>query len=185
MNDERSKLFRTAVGRFATGVCVIASHTERGPTGLTVNAFASLSLDPLLVIVCFDKSSRTLAAARESGRLSVNVLGAGQVDVATRFATKGSEEEKFTGVEWSERAGVPVLGGVVAWFAGPLRELLPGGDHLIGVVEVEEFESHAGEPLVYCDGQFAGLLHTGSVKYLVSDEQLIAPLDESWDASAE
>ncbi len=154
MNDERSRRFRTAVGGFATGVCVITSRTSRGPTGLTVNAFASLSLDPLLVIVCFDKTSRTLAAAQASGRVAVNVLAAGQGALAERFATKGSEEEKFSGVGWSEHAGEPVLDGVVAWFAGPLRELLPGGDHLIGVIEVEEFDATGGEPLVFHAGGY-------------------------------
>lgn len=146
------------MGRFATGVCVITSHTGRGPTGLTVNAFASLSLEPLLVIVCFDKTSRTLAAAQESGSVAVNVLAADQLALAERFATKGSEEEKFSGVAWSEQAGEPVLDGVVAWFAGPLRELLPGGDHLIGVVEVEEFEAPGGEPLVFHDGTYSRVM---------------------------
>lgn len=155
MNDDRSRQFRSAVGRFATGVCVITSYSEQGPTGLTVNAFTSLSLDPLLVIVCFDKSSRTLAAAQRTGRLAVNVLARDQVEIANRFATKGSEEEKFTGVEWQERAGAPTIENTVAWFAGPLRELLPGGDHLIGVVEVEEFGAGAGEPLLYCDGHYS------------------------------
>jgi 3-hydroxy-9,10-secoandrosta-1,3,5(10)-triene-9,17-dione monooxygenase reductase component len=155
--EDASSRFRAAVGRFATGVCVITSHSEGGPTGLTLNAFASLSLDPLLVVVCFDKTSRTLAAARRFGRVGVNVLAADQDELARRFAGKGTEEEKFAGVAWRERDGVPALDGAVAWLAGPLRELLPGGDHLIGVIEAEQFDAGDGEPLVFCDGRYTRL----------------------------
>lgn len=159
--SDRIRDFRTAISNFATGVCVITSHGQAGPTGLTVNAFSSLSLDPLLVIVCFDKTSRTLAAAQRSGRVAVNVLAADQVAISNRFATKGSEEEKFTGLAWTEHAGTPVLDGTVAWFAGPLRELLPGGDHLIGVVEVEEFAAPGGEPLAFHAGEYARVERLG------------------------
>lgn len=159
VNDDLTTRFRTAVGRFATGVCVITAHGPDGPAGLTLNAFTSLSLDPLLVIVCLDKNSRTLAAARNTGRVAVNVLAADQGHLATGFAGKESHTDKFAGVGWSERAGVPVLDGVVAWFAGPVRELLPGGDHLIGVIEVEEFESGPdGEPLVFVDGSYMSVM---------------------------
>jgi 3-hydroxy-9,10-secoandrosta-1,3,5(10)-triene-9,17-dione monooxygenase reductase component len=158
VNDDLTTRFRSAVGRFATGVCVITAHAQDGPAGLTLNAFTSLSLDPLLVVVCFDKNSRTLAAARNTGRVAVNVLSSGQADLATAFAGKESHTEKFAGVRWSLQAGVPVLDGVVAWFAGPVRELLPGGDHLIGVIEVEAFGHDAAvDPLLFADGRYATL----------------------------
>ncbi len=155
--EDASSRFRAAVGRFATGVCVITSHSDNGPTGLTLNAFASLSLEPLLLVVCFDKTSRTLAAARHYGRVGVNVLAADQEELALRFAGKGTEDEKFAGLAWRDEGGVPVLDGVAAWLTGPLRELLPGGDHLIGVVEAERFETGSGEPLVFCDGRYTRL----------------------------
>lgn len=150
--------FRSAIGHFATGVCIVTSFSENGPTGMTANAITSLSLDPLLMIVCFDRTARTRVAAESSGRVAVNILAAGQEDLSKVFASKGTEEEKFAGVSWSERAGAPVLDGTLAWFAGSLTDLRPGGDHEIGIVAVEEFAADGGEPLLYHQGAYARIL---------------------------
>lgn len=159
MNQEAEiRRFRDAIGHFATGVCIVTAFSENGPTGMTANAITSLSLDPLLMVVCFDRTARTRVAAEASGRVAVNVLAAGQEDLSKVFASKASEEEKFSGVEWSEQSGVPVLGGSLAWFAGALTDLRPGGDHEIGIVAVEQFKSLGGDPLVYHRGAYSRLL---------------------------
>ena len=152
--------FRDATGHFATGVCVVTSFSDDGPRGMTASAFASLSLDPLLVIVCFDRGARTLAAVQRTQKVGINILAADQLALAEVFASKSDEAAKFDGVGWSEQAGTPMLDGVVAWLGGPLRELIPGGDHLIGVVEVEDIQSPGGEPLLYYRGGYAGLSRT-------------------------
>jgi len=139
------------MGQFATGVAVV---TTRGPAGLTTNAFSSLSLDPPLVLVCLDLESRTLAAVREHMRLAVNVLAADQEELAVRFAGKSSHAEKFTDVGWREEDGVPVLDGVVAWVAGPVTELVAGGDHVIAIVEAEAVGAPGGEPLLFHGGAY-------------------------------
>ena len=139
------------MGQFATGVAVV---TTRGPAGLTTNAFTSLSLDPMLVLVCLDLGSRTLAAVRESERLAVNVLAAGQRELAVRFAGKASHAEKFRDVPWREEAEVPVLEGTVAWVAGPVREIVPGGDHVIAIVAVEAGDAPGGRPLLFHEGAY-------------------------------
>jgi 3-hydroxy-9,10-secoandrosta-1,3,5(10)-triene-9,17-dione monooxygenase reductase component len=139
------------MGQFATGVAVV---TTRGPAGLTTNAFTSLSLEPALVLVCLDLESRTLAAVREHGRLAVNVLAADQQDVAVKFAGKSSHEEKFQDVAWREEAGLPVLDGAVAWVAGPVRELIPGGDHVIAITEAEALAAPGGDPLLFHAGAY-------------------------------
>ena len=139
------------MGQFATGVAVV---TARGPAGLTTNAFSSLSLDPALVLVCLDLDSRTLAAVREHRRLAVNVLAAGQRDLAVRFAGKGSHAEKFEDVPWQEESGVPVLDGTVAWVAGAVTELVPGGDHVIAIVAAEAVGAPGGEPLLFHAGAY-------------------------------
>lgn len=157
MSELERAEFRAAAGHFATGVTVITGAGENGPTGMTANAFTSLSLDPPLVIVCFDLTARTLGAVRRSGRVGINVLAAGQEAISTAFASKASEAEKFEGVGWHEHAGAPILDGVVAWFAGGVKELLPGGDHLIGVIEVEELGAPGGEPLIFHRGGYASL----------------------------
>lgn len=152
------KGFRDAIGHFATGVCVVTAFSENGPTGMTANAITSLSLDPLLMIVCFDRTARTRNAAAASGRVAVNVLSAEQEDLSKVFASKADEAEKFAGVTWSEQAGAPVIDGTTAWFAGALTDLHPGGDHEIGIVAVEQFGADGGEPLLYHRGAYARLM---------------------------
>lgn len=149
--------YRDAIGSFTTGVAVITSIGENGPSGLTASAVCSLSIDPLLMLVCLDRSSRTLRAIEHSRRLGVNVLSRRQEHLARAFALKGPEHEKFTGVSWTDREGVPQLDGVVAWLAGDVTELLPGGDHLIAVAAVTQVEAAGGDPLVYYRGGFHSL----------------------------
>ena len=139
------------MGQFATGVAVA---TTRGPAGLTTNAFSSLSLDPALVLVCLDLDSRTLVAVREHRRLAVNVLSASQEELAVKFAGKGAHVEKFQDVGWREEAGVPVLDGTVAWVAGQVLELVPGGDHVIAITAADAFDAPGGKPLIFHDGAY-------------------------------
>jgi flavin reductase (DIM6/NTAB) family NADH-FMN oxidoreductase RutF len=144
--EPEAAAYRSAISHFATGVTVV---TTAGPAGMTANAICSLSLDPLLMLVCLERSSRTLAAVRESKRLAVNVLAQHQQPLASVFASKAPEPEKFLGVGFDDVDGVPVLHDVVAWLTGELQDLLPGGDHLIGVTAVRSVGSPGGEPLVY------------------------------------
>lgn len=131
--------------------------TTAGPAGLTASAICSLSLDPLLMIVCLDNGSRTLERVRASGRLAVNVLARDQEGLATRFATKAGDAEKFDRVAWHDVDGLPVLDGVVAWLAGDLVEWVPGGDHQIAITTVTAAESPGGEPLVHWRGGYRTL----------------------------
>jgi flavin reductase (DIM6/NTAB) family NADH-FMN oxidoreductase RutF len=141
--------YRSAISHFATGVTVVTTTGPDGPAGMTANAICSLSLEPLLMLVCLELNARTLAAVRDSGRLAVNVLAQHQQPLASIFASKAPEPEKFRGVGFDEVDGVPVLHDVVAWLTGDLEQLLPGGDHLIGVTAVRNVGSPGGEPLVY------------------------------------
>ena len=104
--------YRSAIGHFATGVAVVTCDGPEGPSGLTTNAVSSLSLDPLLLLVCFDNASRTLPFVRDSGRFGVNVLRAGQEGLAHVFASKRVADEKFAEVTHELVDGVPVLEGV-------------------------------------------------------------------------
>src|SRR3954470_14623577 len=123
--------YRDVIGHFATGVAIVTCQGSGGPAGLTTNAVTSLSLDPLLLLVCFDNGSRTLRVVRDARRFAVNVLRAGQEDLAAAFASKRMAQEKFESVTHTVAHGVPVLDGALAWVACDLVELLPGGDHTI------------------------------------------------------
>lgn len=150
--------FRHTLGRFPTGVAVVTASGPGGPAGLTTNAFTSVSLDPPLVIVCFDRASRTLAVVRESRRFAVNLLRVGDEDLATLFAGKAPHPEKFAAVTHTAEHGVPVLDSALAWFVCDLTALHPGGDHEIGVGAVTALgEDPAGEPLVFHRGAFVAL----------------------------
>lgn len=154
--DERA--FRDTLGRFPTGVTVVTTVGERGPAGLTTNAFSSVSLDPPLVLVCFERRSRTLAVVRETRRFAVNVLGAGQEELARVFASKRVPAEKFDSVTHTVDHGVPVLDGAVAWLVCDLVALHPGGDHEIGVGQVTALGCDpSAEPLVFTDGAYRPL----------------------------
>jgi 3-hydroxy-9,10-secoandrosta-1,3,5(10)-triene-9,17-dione monooxygenase reductase component len=146
--------FRSVMGRFATGVTVVTASTPEGPVGMTANAVCSLSLDPLLLLVCFDNEARTLPVVREVGRFGVNVLRADQGDLARLFASKRPESEKFAGVPHTVHDGIPVIEGALAWVGCRLERVIPGGDHTIGIGAVEAAEAGQGEPLLWFRGGY-------------------------------
>src|SRR3954447_20514903 len=133
--------FRAVMGNFVTGVTVVTAAGDSGPVGMTANAVCSLSLDPLLLLVAFDNSARTLAVVRDRERFGVNVLAAGQEPLARLFASKLPEAEKFAGVPHAVHDGIPVIEGVLAWVGCRLERLVPGGDHTIGIGAVESAEA--------------------------------------------
>ncbi|MGI8594874.1 MAG: flavin reductase family protein [Solirubrobacteraceae bacterium] len=149
--------FRAVFGHFPTGVSVVTGLGARGPGAMTANAVCSLSLDPLLILVCFDNGARTLPLVRETKRFGVNVLRADQHHLSRLFASKRPERQKFTGVPWTERDGIPVLDGALAWLACDLTRLVPGGDHTIGIGAVTAMEHSDGEPLVFYRGEYRSL----------------------------
>jgi flavin reductase (DIM6/NTAB) family NADH-FMN oxidoreductase RutF len=154
MRPVDSTRFRSVMGNFATGVTVITATGPAGPVGMTANAVASLSLDPLLLLVAFDNSARTLTVVRDTERFGVNVLAAGQEELARLFASKLPEAAKFAGVPHSVHDGLPVIDGVLAWVGCRLERLLPGGDHTIGIGAVESAEAGDGAPLIWFRGSY-------------------------------
>ena len=148
------ELFREVFGRFATGVAVITSDTAAASGGMTANALCSLSLDPLLALVCFENRARTLPIVREARRFGVNILSAGQEELAGVFASKLPESEKLEGVGHRYRASVPIIDGALSWVVCSLRELIAGGDHTIAIGEVVALGLGAGEPLLWYAGQY-------------------------------
>jgi flavin reductase (DIM6/NTAB) family NADH-FMN oxidoreductase RutF len=149
--------FRAVMGHFATGVAVVTVDTPNGPQGMTANAVASLSLDPVLVLVCFDNKARTLPEVERAKRFGVNVLAAGQEHLARRFASK--DDTKFADVPHSVDDGIPVLEGTLAWVGCELDQLIPAGDHTIGIgsVHAAELGTEGLEPLIWLRGRYTAL----------------------------
>ncbi len=151
--------FREVFGHFATGVAVVTAAAPSGTGGMTANAVCSLSLDPLLVLVCFENEARTLPLVREAGRFGVSVLRGGHEGLARRFASKMPEGEKLAGVAQRPEAGVPVLEEALAWCVCDLREVAPGGDHAIVIGEVAALGGGGpgAGPLIWYRGSYREL----------------------------
>jgi flavin reductase (DIM6/NTAB) family NADH-FMN oxidoreductase RutF len=148
---------REVFGRFATGVAVITAAGPGGGGGMTANAICSLSLDPLLALVCFANAARTLPIVREHRRFAINLLGTGQIEHARLFASKLPEQEKLQATPHTLRGGAPVIDGSLAWAVCEVREQLAGGDHTIVIGEVVELGLGEGEPLVWYEGRYTTL----------------------------
>ena len=145
------------MGHFTTGVAVVTAQGPDGAVGMTTNALCSLSLDPLLLLVCFDHTSRTLPVVRDTGRFAVNILRADHEELSGQFASKLPLDRKFEAVGHTTDRGAPVLDDALAWVVCDLRELLPGGDHTIGIGAAVQMGHREGRPLVWYRGSYTSL----------------------------
>lgn len=138
LNREADASLREVMAAYPTGVTVVAGVDADGnPYGLTVNSFTSVSLDPPLILVCIGHTSTSHARLTSAPAFTVNVLSAGQLEVAERFAVEPSEG-RFDDIDWSPAAsGAPVIEGSAAWLECSTHEVLRGGDHSIVVGRVE------------------------------------------------
>lgn len=148
------RALRRAFGAFATGVTITTTRDAEGaPVGFTANSFASVSLDPPLLMVCLAETASSFPAFRDAGVFAVNVLGERQREASTRFATRGAD--KFATVPWQPAAsGAPLIDGSVAWFDCRTERIVPAGDHAILLGRVTAFGCTDGAPLGYCRGAY-------------------------------
>jgi flavin reductase (DIM6/NTAB) family NADH-FMN oxidoreductase RutF len=148
--------FREAIGHFATGVTVITTLYEDKPAGMTASAVASLSLDPVLLLVCIANRLPTHTAIEGARCFVVNVLGEGQEELALRFARPAPD--KFAGVPLDPAHELPVLEDAIAYFLCDVHESFPGGDHSIFTGLVRDCGAKPGrQPLLYFRSGFGVL----------------------------
>lgn len=159
--------FRNALGTYATGVTIITAAAPDGkPYGLTCNSFASVSLNPPLVLWSLVAYSSSLTIFQNASHFTVNVLGASQQALANKFAK--SSDDKFTGVDWAPGLGnAPVLAESVANFQCRSVNRYYGGDHVIFLGAVEAYTYNAKEPLLFARGAFG--------RFMTDDERKKAP----------
>jgi flavin reductase (DIM6/NTAB) family NADH-FMN oxidoreductase RutF len=145
--------FRQAMGCFATGVTVITVDYEGEVQGMTANAFTSVSLDPLLVLVCVDHEARTHAHLRARKRFGINVLSEQQRAVSEHYARPDRDParaEQEAGARFDRTPhGTPMLRGGLAYLECVLQSAQDAGDHTIFIAEVEEVVVREGNPLLY------------------------------------
>lgn len=146
--------FRRALGQFATGVTVVTTRAADGRrAGVTVNSFSSVSLNPPLVLWSISRQAPSMNVFSAASHFGVNVLECHQHHLSRQFSSP--LPDKFSGVEFAEgTAGVPLLKGTIARFVCRKLRQYDGGDHVIFIGEVEQYEYEEGEPLVFSTGQY-------------------------------
>lgn len=146
--EELRAHFREVMAGVATPVSVVTAISDGRPHGTTVSAFASLSMNPPMVLVALDRGSELLTRVRECGRFGVNVLGSTQSALALGFAKKGGTG-KFDGVHWELHDDRPRLPGAPGWLACEVTSLVDGGDHVVALGTVVAAGTLDGRPLTY------------------------------------
>jgi flavin reductase (DIM6/NTAB) family NADH-FMN oxidoreductase RutF len=151
------RTLRDALGCFATGVTVVTCLHDGEPTGLTVNSFTSVSLDPPLLLVCIAKSAASAAALTTASHFAINVLQTGQQPASIRFSTRA--EDRFGTTAWAcGEAGAPILEQSLGVFECERFAVYDGGDHHILVGRVAKASFDAGlDPLLYFRGRYRRL----------------------------
>jgi flavin reductase (DIM6/NTAB) family NADH-FMN oxidoreductase RutF len=149
-------LFRQVMSNWASGVTVVTANGEGTPYGLTVSSFASVSLDPVLILVCLDNRLSGLQNFKNSKHFGVSILSESQQEVSRLFAKKGTERPAdlyFTG-----KSGVPLIKGSLAVLECETVATYPGGDHIIFLGQVQELEvlreEQGAKPLLYFRGGY-------------------------------
>lgn len=152
LDDARA--FRRCLGQFATGVAVVTTCHGDALTGMAVNSFSAVSLDPPLILWSIRRESGSAPAFLHAPHFAVNVLAAGQVDVSQAFGA--SRPDKFATAPWQPgQHGAPLLDDAIAHLQCRREFVYEGGDHLILVGHVEHYARFEGEPLLFTQGQYA------------------------------
>jgi len=146
------------MGAFATGVTIITLDLDGEVHGMTANAFASVSLYPLLVLVCVDHSTRTHAHMHEKKRFGINVLCEDQRAISEYYARPERTHERAeaeAGARFDRtRHGTPMLHGSLAYLECKLHSSQLAGDHTIFIAEVEDVVVREGDPLLFFRGKY-------------------------------
>jgi flavin reductase (DIM6/NTAB) family NADH-FMN oxidoreductase RutF len=152
------RTLRDALGCFATGVTVVTCVSADGtPSGLTVNSFTSLSLEPPLLLVCLHRMAASSTALVEASHFAINVLQTGQQPASIRFSTR--DEDRFGATPWSRgEAGAPILAESLGVFECERFAVYDGGDHhiLVGQVVKASFDASL-DPLLFFRGRYRRL----------------------------
>jgi flavin reductase (DIM6/NTAB) family NADH-FMN oxidoreductase RutF len=151
-----ARSFRNALGSFPTGVTIVTAHTQDGPVGMTVNSFASVSLDPPLVLWSPAKSSSRHGLFSEATHFGIHILSAEQTALSARFTRGGLA---FTELDWQQNEeGVPIIHGTLARFECQRYSIQDAGDHSLIIGRVLRAACRDGDPLCFSRGAFGRFL---------------------------
>ena len=150
--------FRLALGQFATGVTIVTAERAPGLVhGMTANSFTSVSLDPLLILICVSENAQLLPLIQRHGRFGVNILKDNQRTISEYFARtdEDPQTEKSLGIQyrWTEE-GIPLLEDALVHLTCQVVSSHAAGDHTVFIARVESVEVYDGEPLLYLRGEY-------------------------------
>lgn len=131
--------FRRVMGQFATGITIVTTRSQEGIAGLTVNSFTSVSLNPLLVLVCIDLRSKALPFIRAGGVFAINILAQEQEELSNCFASSSNERYAYFchAQHHVAATGAPILADTLGFIDARVTTEYPGGDHAIFLGKVE------------------------------------------------
>ncbi|KGP71669.1 oxygenase [Pontibacillus yanchengensis Y32] len=157
MNNNNVSLFKEVMGNYPTGVTVITSVDSTGqPLGLTVNSFASVSIDPLLILWSIDKKVTSHSTFINAEKFTVNILSGEQSDICSLFASK--DIDRFSNCDWDySDHNLPVISGVAGVLHCRTFKTIDAGDHTILVGEVFDIQSNNKNPLLYHQRNFGSI----------------------------
>ncbi|MBU9215925.1 flavin reductase [Burkholderia gladioli] len=173
------KALRRAFGTFVTGVTVLTTLDAEGrPRGMTANSFASVSLDPPLLLVCVGAGASSYPAFAAADKFAVNLLSDSQVDVSNLFASKAAD--KFAAINHDVvHTGAPVLTDCLTWFDCSMHDRVEAGDHLILIGRVQAFGTSPAAPLGFCRGRYAQVKDPLPPGWLSSTDMIVGYLIEA------
>jgi flavin reductase (DIM6/NTAB) family NADH-FMN oxidoreductase RutF len=151
--DDRK--FRSAMGKFATGVTVITTELEGEVHGMTANAFMSVSLDPKLVVISIGEKAQMLEKIKLSKKFAVNILAAEQQELSMVFAGQTQERKE---ISFERLSDTPVLKGAIAQLVCKVVNEHIEGDHTMFIGKVVELQLEENDPLLFFNGQYRSLL---------------------------
>lgn len=145
------RLFRDAMGKFATGITIVSIHDHGNNIGMTVNAFMSISLNPKLIAISIDERASMYHKLKQTEKFGVSILSEEQKDYSMIFAR---QKEKDRDISFFDQDGVPVLENALATLSCKVKEKVKAGDHLIYIAEVTDLAVQEGSPVLYFDGNY-------------------------------
>ncbi|MCL6570337.1 MAG: flavin reductase family protein [Bacillus sp. (in: Bacteria)] len=147
--------FRNAMGKFATGVTVVATEVDGEVHGMTANAFMSVSLNPKLVVVSIAEKAQIREKIKHSKTFSVNILAGDQQELSMIFAGQVKNHQE---VVFDQLSGIPVLPGAIGQIACEVTSEHVEGDHTLFIGRVIDIQLEDAEPLIYVNGKYRSLL---------------------------
>ncbi|MFD1037861.1 flavin reductase family protein [Virgibacillus byunsanensis] len=149
-----NRIYRDAMGKFATGITIVTTEDDNEIMGMTVNAFMSVSLDPKLIAISIDEKARMYTKLQETNKFGLSILREDQKELSMIFA---KQIEKDREINFKTLDHIPVIEDSIATLACHVKETAKAGDHMIFIAEVTDFQVNDGNPILYHGGQYRTL----------------------------